>query len=654
MTFEPKLQFHVAPWGDDSSPGTVGLPFATLHRAQEAVRASTAGMRKHIVVNLHAGTHVLAEPLVLSGSAGDSGENGLQVIYQAYGWGTPEQAEVVVSGGRRISGWRLDDEARNVWRAEVGELVTRQLYVDGRRAMRARLEAGSAVGLPGEVTETDEGYVTTSTEPQSWENPGDIELVYRGHAGFAEPRCGVAAISGDERSTTIVMDQPGFRWFRQNHRGRWGDGPRGFGTAIEFQPPAPLWVENSNTFLAEAGTFYLDRSLSGRHSLFYIPRPGEDLASAEVIAPVLEALVDGRGEAGAPLHDITFRGVTFAHATWLGPSEPTGFSHVFGPIYEGGDTPHFEDPWDSSEQARSMPGSVRFRHVERIVLEDNRFTRLGSDALELSLGSSENRVRGNLFEDVSGGGIQLASRQPDTDLDRLNRGNVVENNLVRDIGLEYRGSVGIYAEKTQRARIAHNEVHDTHYTGISFGEYWTHYPEGETTAYGNRIENNHIFQTMKSLRDGGGIFTASHQGTSYDDGTIVSGNVVHDIAASPDPAAGQAGALQPEDVGEDDTIGLYADDDANFITWRENVVYRIGGTAISGCPLNNTFMHNFLEDTVEPTFWCTRGGVHVVFEENTVLHGDGDLDEQCAAIPACAEIIARAGLEPPYRALRSK
>jgi hypothetical protein len=228
---------------------------------------------------------------------------------------------------------------------------------------------------------------------------------------------------------------------------------------------------------------------------------------------------------------------------------------------------------------------------------------------------------------------------------------VIENNVVRDVGVEYKGSIGIYAEKTQGARIAHNQVNDTPYTGLVFGEYWTHYPAGETTARGNRILSNRIFDTMKALRDGGGVFTASHQGTSYDDGALVIGNAIYDIVASPDPAAGLGGALQPEDVGEDDTIGLYADDDANFITWQRNVVFRIGGTAISGCPLHNRFTDNYLEDTVEPTFWCTRGGIHVVFESNTALAGDGDPAGQAAGIPACAEILATAGLEAAYRGL---
>jgi hypothetical protein len=125
VTFEPKRQLHVAPGGDDSAPGTAGRPFATVHRAQQEVRASTAAMDRDVVVNLHAGTHVLTEPLVLSDAAGDSGGNGHRVIWQAYGWGTPEQAAVVLSGGRPVTGWELDDEARNIWRAEAGDLDTR-------------------------------------------------------------------------------------------------------------------------------------------------------------------------------------------------------------------------------------------------------------------------------------------------------------------------------------------------------------------------------------------------------------------------------------------------------------------------------------------------------------------------------------------------
>ncbi|MFC7592869.1 hypothetical protein ACFQYP_61060 [Nonomuraea antimicrobica] len=114
------FHFHVDPAGDDSSPGSAERPFATLERARSAAREAPGAA----VVLLRGGTHVPARPFELTGD--DSG-----TVYQAYGYGTPEQEEPVISGGRAITGWREQD---GVWLAEVGDLRTRQLYVDGRRA----------------------------------------------------------------------------------------------------------------------------------------------------------------------------------------------------------------------------------------------------------------------------------------------------------------------------------------------------------------------------------------------------------------------------------------------------------------------------------------------------------------------------------------
>ncbi len=631
----PAKKLHVATWGKDSWNGTADRPFATLQRAQESVRSRTPGMRSDIVVNIHPGTYALSAPLQLRGSAGDSGRNGHSVIWQADGYGSHKQWPVILSGGRRVVGWQLDDAVKNIWRAQVGSLDTRQLYVNGVRATRARNAAGAAVGLPGTLTLTDAGYVTTSIEPQSWSNPGDIELVLAGN-GFSDPRCGVAAISGNATSTTITMEQPCHRWYVRNHAGVWGNEEDGRGTGEDavYKPKPPTHAENSKSFLTEPGTFYLDRSNPGKHTLFYIPRAGENLKSSEVIAPVLETLVEGVGTPGDRLHDVTFRGLTFTYATWMGPSRSTGFVQSYGSMYEGGDAGEDpEDPWDVSDEALQVPGAVRFLTARRIVLENNRFQRLGGEAIELAAGTAESVVRGNRVEDISGGGIQIATRRPGPDLALIqsNPDNVVENNLVRQVGLEYTGSIGIYAELIQRARIAHNQLDDLPYTGISFGEYWTHHPVGETVAFGNRILGNHVFDYMKVARDGAGIFTSAHQGTSYANGTLVRGNLIHDLT--------------------NHGVAFYLDDDANFNVWQGNAVYRMGDRgAVSGCPLNNVVTQNYL-DFVEPTFWCERGGVHVVYEGNTELTGDGE--QACAAIAGCAAVQRRAGLEPRWQHLLS-
>src|SRR5687768_7177579 len=97
-------EFFVDPDGDDSWPGTERQPFATLSRAAHAAQEATGT----VVVQLRAGRHVLAETLEVSTG---------NIVFQAYGYGTAEQEEAVVSGGRRITDWRVHDGA---WLADVG------------------------------------------------------------------------------------------------------------------------------------------------------------------------------------------------------------------------------------------------------------------------------------------------------------------------------------------------------------------------------------------------------------------------------------------------------------------------------------------------------------------------------------------------------
>ncbi len=60
----------------------------------------------------------------------DSGRSGHFVTYQAYGTETP-----VVTGGRTVTGWTPTGNGQ--YKAPVGTLNFRQMYVDGARATRA-------------------------------------------------------------------------------------------------------------------------------------------------------------------------------------------------------------------------------------------------------------------------------------------------------------------------------------------------------------------------------------------------------------------------------------------------------------------------------------------------------------------------------------
>ena len=54
----------------------------------------------------------------------------------------------------------------------------------------------------------------------------------------------------------------------------------------------PNYVENALELLDEPGEWYLDQPAK---TMYYKPRPGEDLTKAPVVVPALETLVEMRG-----------------------------------------------------------------------------------------------------------------------------------------------------------------------------------------------------------------------------------------------------------------------------------------------------------------------------------------------------------------------
>lgn len=567
-------QLYVAPWGNDAWPGTAEHPFATPAAAQRAVRGRTRGMTGDIVVNLRAGTYTLDAPLRFTATAGDGGSGGHAVIYQAFGYGTPQQEAPTISGGRPVTGWRPAEDVPGAWKADVGALQTRQLFVGGRRAQRAAL----GTGLPAKAVLLPEGYAVRSTVPQAWQRPRDMELVFNGGKGglpYSEARCGIRQIRGDKEWSVITPDEPCFANLKRSYRAE----VKG---AI---PAAPTDVENSISLMRRPGMWYLDRSRPDSHVLYYRPRAGEDMTSVAAIAPVLDRLVIAGGTAAAPLRDMTLRGLTFAHATWLAPSEPAGFPQIIGSWIYG---------------AKRMPGHVAFRATERLRIEGNRFTQLGGQALVVAQAGRDNVVRGNTVDDVSGGGIELRGRAT---------GNRIEDNDVRDIGVDYRGSIAIAVEGAPNASVAHNLVRDVPYTGI-----WGEAPRGL------RIAGNLVVGAVRTVPDGGGIYVHGRQGRSFASGAVVERNVVR----------GSGG------------VGVYLDVGADQITARRNVLHG-NDHAVSGVEPGRLRLAGNYWDDATPFWWpedAATGGVEL--NGNTLLSRSGP-EAACQGHRACAEIVAGAG-----------
>src|SRR5205823_4596331 len=161
----------------------------------------------------------------------------------------------------------------------------------------------------------------------------------------------------------------------------------------------PTLVENAYELLDTPGEWYLDSAAS---TVYYIPRTGENLRTATVIAARLETLVSGAGTATAPLHHVTFDGLQFSDATWLQPSSNEGFSEIqanyavtgtngyavqglctFAP---GGTCPY--GAWTKE------PAAVSFSYATDLTVTNSGFARLGGAGLDLGHGTQGDVVRG--------------------------------------------------------------------------------------------------------------------------------------------------------------------------------------------------------------------------------------------------------------------
>ncbi len=622
----------VSPNGSDSGPGTVFRPVRTLQRAQDLVRTRDQNMAADLTVHLAPGVFRLSQPLTLT--AADSGSNGHRVIWQ--GSGATE-----LSGGRQVTGWQPVPGRPGLFAAPApaGLDNTRQLYVNGVREQRAQ---GT---VPVTLTATATGYTASAPTMAGWRNPGDIEFVYTagealwnvrryGLGQWTEPRCPIASISG----TPITMAQP--CWDNSTKRVIFPNIP---GRTINMVGPGdltngrqPAYVDNAFELLDTPGEWYLDRSA---HTVYYLPRPGEDLRHADVEMPVLTKLIDGQGTAAAPIHDVSFRDLRYSYATWLTPSSPEGFSEiqagytVTGPngwatqglcqFTPGGTCPYAS--WTPE------PGNVAISHGQRMEFTDSVFTHLGAAGLQLGDGSKDTVVSGDVFTDISGNGVEVGGvDQPEaTDGTDITSGVRVVDNHLYGLPREFHGGVAIINGYSQGDDISHNQINDVSYSAISMG--WGGWPDKIKVAatpnvsHDNVVSDNLIFNYMLALDDGGGIYTQGITGTSLADGEKVTGNVIHD----------QWG------LGKN----VYTDNGNTYETVAGNVLYRAAyfnvGTAHVDYRDN---LGNNDPTLIENNFW--EQGDKDGNNKGVITQGNQLLSDPSAAPKS---IVDNAGLEPGFR-----
>jgi hypothetical protein len=228
-------EFFVSPWGRDSSPGTIELPFLTLVRARDAVRElkQAHGLPDQgVVVWLRGGVYRQENTFVLEEQ--DSGEADKPITYRSYPdeearlVGAVEldpEAFVLVDSNSPV--WsRLDPAAQgNLWQIDLaaqgitdyGTLVARGFHTEGVAALelffdRQPMQLGrwpddGFVYVAGTVSDTQFRY--SGDRPSRWSQAE--EVWFHGYWKYLWADRTVAAVSIDTGSKIVTLtEQPGY------------------------------------------------------------------------------------------------------------------------------------------------------------------------------------------------------------------------------------------------------------------------------------------------------------------------------------------------------------------------------------------------------------------------------------------------------------
>jgi hypothetical protein len=511
-----------------------------------------------VAIQLSGGTQILSDTLALNASVSGVGTNSL-VIEAAPG------QHPVLSGGVTITNWRkaageipgLPAVARGqVWLADAPTVSgrrfeVRQLWIDGVKAVRARHPNPDELERLTAWDKTNQVAVIPAAALAGVRAANGVEMIVDQVWEIARLRINTTRIEGSNASLT----------FRQPE------------SKLEFEHPwppvtvnakyrAPFYLENAPEFLDSPGEWFEDLKAG---KIYYWPRAGENLAGAEVVAPVLETLVSLEGSLDHPVSNIVFRGITFAYATWRRPSEQ---GHV--PLQAGmflldahklsPKGMPYSPKLDNVAHVGRPPAAVRVSNASHISFVDCVFEHTAGAGLDFVTGTHDDLVEGCVFRDIGGNGLQLGEFSPTNvevhvpwlpaDEREICTRDLIAGNVISQCGTEDWGCVGVAAGYVRDLRLEHNDVSDLPYSGISLGWGWTKSPNAMRN---NLIFANHIHEVGKRLGDLGGVYVLSAQ-----PGTVVSENVIEDIHPSrwvPDP---------------EHWFYLYLDEGSSFITVRDN------------------------------------------------------------------------------------
>ena len=507
-----------------------------VRKAREIKRT---GQATKVTIHLTPGTYYLYEPLRFRPK-----DSGLNI----------ESNNAVISGGLRITNWKKQGKllVADVPDFNGRPVDFRQLWINGTKGIRAR-----------DVSDFEQMHRIRNYDKKNrilWVSKASVAKIMK--APYAEMVLHEMWCTSNLRikSLTLQGDSAAIRFHDPEAKLQF-EHPWPSPMTPNTGHPSPFYLTNAKELLDEPGEWYHDIR---EHKLYYMPRQGETVK--EAIIPVLETLVEFIGSAERPVRNITMKGITFSHTTWMRPSEK---GHV--PLQAGMYLveayklrPQIDRPNNHKLDNQGWLGranaAVEIRYAEDINFDNCRFEHLGGSGLDYVVACRRGTTSNCTFTDIAMNGYVCGSFSPEglethlpyapSDFREVCTGQTVNNCEFFNVTNEDWGCVAIAAGYVNGITIDHNTIHDVSYTGISLGWGWN---RDLVCMRDNKVHANLIYDYAQHMYDCAGIYTLGNQ-----PGTLISENVVRDIA-------------KPSYVHDPNHwFYLYTDEGSSNITLRDN------------------------------------------------------------------------------------
>ncbi|MES1175591.1 MAG: right-handed parallel beta-helix repeat-containing protein [Myxococcales bacterium] len=547
--------YYVSPSGSDTNPGTLSAPFLTISKARDVVRTVNAQMTEDIHVVLRGGTYRLSSAIAFGPQ--DSGTNGHRIHYESYPGET-----AVLNGAVKVTGW--SPSAGGVYKAQLARTTKlRNLYVNDARAAMTRkvvaskggsgtysVTAGQASWAWASGSGSDGAKYSLSDVPAIASNKDDLEIV-NGTTWNENIVCVRDVVTTSDNNRALLFQQP------------YGAIAQLPGWNAGFSVSGTHTIYNAFEFLNGPGQFFFDKTTG---TLYYYPRAGEDMATADVEAPVAEKLLDIAGASTTSrVKNLTFQGITFQNTDY-GLYTVAG-SH--GKATVQGATVYIaygDGNWHNSkyEITDTLPGVINASNADSLEFTGNVVEHSGAEGISLINDVINSKLTGNYVTDIAGSGMTIghpqhvaigdggAHEKYAAGVEGVCKGNTISNNVLYDISSlpGFGGHAGITAFFVDSLAITHNHIQSTAYNGINLGWGWSNFASS-TTCKNNQVNNNRLIDTLNRLHDSGAIYTIGQM-----PGTTINQNYVKGI---PPATSGP-------------TYGLHNDEGSAYITENDNVL----------------------------------------------------------------------------------